>query len=159
MSSVRTSVAPQATNSSLGVTAGGFTSVKSQGDSVQVGLNLKNTGNLVSADQGGNQLVGKTLRVDAESLEDSGITASLENYGNQMTIRLAVDLKTLANALRQVGVLDEEGDRDFDPTPGPTGTTPCEQGPDRTTVVTGVSCVNGNLVVTTGEIPTVECSD
>ena len=159
VSSVRTSVAPQATNSSLGVAAGGFTSVKSQGDSVHVGLNLKNTGNLVSADQGGDQLVGKTLRVDAESLEDSGITASLENYGNEMTIRLAVDLKTLANALRQVGVLDEEGDRDFDTTPGPTGTTPCEQGPDRTTVVTGVSCVNGNLVVTTGEIPTVECSD
>ena len=160
ISSVQSSVAPQASSASLGVSAGSFTSVKSQGDSVQVGLNIKGKGNLMAMSQGGDQLLGKNLRVDAQSLQESGLSASLENYGNEMAIKMGVDLPKLSDA-----IAGSSSNTANSPSPGPgTGTepgpndNPCDTTSDRTTVVTGVSCVNGNLVVTTGTIPVPNCS-
>jgi len=165
ISSVQSSVAPQSSSASLGVAAGNFTSVKSQGDSVQVGLNVKGKGNLMSMNQGGDQLLGKNLRVDAQSLQESGLSASLENYGNEMAIKMSVDLPQLNQALSQTNQSSTTttngggGDRNFNPIPQPgPGVSQCDTTSDRTTVVTGVSCVNGNLVVTTGTIPVVRCS-
>ena len=153
-------MAPQASSASLGVSAGSFTSVKSQGDSVQVGLNIKGKGNLMAMSQGGDQLLGKNLRVDAQSLQESGLSASLENYGNEMAIKMGVDLPKLSDA-----IAGSSSNTANSPSPGPgTGTepgpndNPCDTTSDRTTVVTGVSCVNGNLVVTTGTIPVPNCS-
>lgn len=161
ISSLQTSQSPQARAASLGVSGGNFTSVKSKGDSVQVGLNIKQTGNLVAINEGGNQLIGKTLRVDAKSLEDSGLTASLDTTGNELVIKISIDLEALANALLGTGLFGEGGDRDYNPDPNPGGgggQSVCDTSPDRTTVVTGVSCVNGSLVVTTGTLPTTACS-
>lgn len=165
ISTVQSQKAPQQTESPLKVSGGEFTNVSSQGDSVSVGLRVQPTGQFLTIDQSSNAIVGKNIRLESSSENDGIVKFFLEDRGDELVLKLSLDVENLASRLGIDTVTNNEttiqGEGPVvvnrpDPTK-PEEETPCSGGTSAT-VITGVQCVNGDLVVTTGQIDAVRCS-
>lgn len=164
-SSVRTDAIPQQSSESLGVGEGGYTEVRTDGDKVSVGLRVRSTGQILTLEEASNTLVGKNLRVDTQPEASGGLRAFIEEQGQEMVLKFALDIafvvSSVISSLQAQGLIGGSGGQ----TGGSAGAggsadggdDPCSSTQSRVEVVTAVECVNGNLVVTTSSIASSSC--
>ena len=98
---------PNTTEDSFGVSGGSFVEVESQGEGVEVSLNVVGTHPIMCQDAESGTIIGKKLRANAGQ-KNAGINFYVEAREDEFILNLAFDLTQLALALEEALLTDEE---------------------------------------------------
>ena len=124
---VQRDISPQAARDPYRVKQGPFTQVSSSGDTVSVGLRVRNTGQFVSQDSRTGTLVGRNFRALSSTGDQGRVRLSIEEAGSDVIFKLEVD---------QEEIVADGGAAEPDPGPGPE----CASDED---CPEGEICING----------------
>ena len=100
-STVQETRSPQETQNSFNVSPGGFVSVSSRGDGVEVGIDVSGTGPFLQQDPASGSLTGVSLRAESETGVKGLLRFFIEPRGDEYILKLQFDANALLSFIKE----------------------------------------------------------